>query len=192
LLRDDERGTVVHLDGGTSPLLGAVPRRPVSEERLELAGPSTIVAYTDGLVEQREHVIDEGIARLETALRSVDPGRAPSAVADLLLREVAGTTAVHDDIALLVLRYAGVPSHVDIELPRDAGGLARTRSRLARWLDERGVEGAARSAADRELDAAFEDAAGAPADETAPRLQLVHADGAVEVTVAAGVAPIVS
>jgi serine phosphatase RsbU (regulator of sigma subunit) len=191
LLRDDGGGGVTRLDGGHSPLLGVVQRRPIPEARMELSRPATIVAYTDGLVEQRREIIDDGIGRLEAALASAGDARSAGALADDLLREVAGVTA-RDDIALLVLRYAGVPDRVDIELPRDDAALARTRARLHRWPEGRGIAGAARAAAEHELDAAVAEAAAAPADEPAPRLRASDVGGAVEVEIDQGVAPIVS
>ena len=63
-------GTTELLDGVRRPLLG-VPRAtagPLVEHRAFPPG-SMFVAYTDGLVERRGELIDEGIARLRGVLR---------------------------------------------------------------------------------------------------------------------------
>lgn len=73
------------------------------------AGPGdVVVAYTDGLVEDRSLPVDEGIARLVAALDGADPRDGPEAVADRLLdcmgRAGGGN---EDDIAVVVLQLVG-------------------------------------------------------------------------------------
>ncbi|MFC4145090.1 SpoIIE family protein phosphatase [Micromonospora mangrovi] len=87
-------------------MLGVHPGGPRREQGLELLPGSTLVLYTDGLVERRDDVLDQGIAELTLRLEQVgdlDPER----VCDLLL-EVA-PTGHEDDIALLVMRCCGPP-----------------------------------------------------------------------------------
>ncbi len=118
LLRDDETREVMRLEAAQSPVLAHVSRSVVSEGRLELPSRATLVAYTDGMVERRDRVIDEGIERLSAALRAAHPGLTASALADGLIRDVAAVTDADDDIALLVMRFAAAPTSVDIELDR--------------------------------------------------------------------------
>ena len=82
-------------------MLAHVSRSVVSEGRLALPLRATLVAYTDGMVERRDRVIDEGIERLRAALHAADPGLTASALADGLIRDVAAVTDADDDIALL-------------------------------------------------------------------------------------------
>jgi len=49
--------------------LGVTPGEPKPSARLTLAGPATIVLYTDGLIERRGETLDVGLTRLERRLR---------------------------------------------------------------------------------------------------------------------------
>ena len=75
-------------------------------------------SHTDGVIERRDQVIDEGIDRLEPAFRSADPGLSADELANMLIREVAVVTAADDDIALLVLRLPGAVRHRPARTPR--------------------------------------------------------------------------
>jgi serine phosphatase RsbU (regulator of sigma subunit) len=109
LLRDDDTGAVTRLDLAQAPPLGFASPDAVIEGELALPPRATLLAYTDGVIERRDRVIDEGIERLEQALRSADPGLSADELADKLIREVAEVTGADDDIALLVLRLLPKP-----------------------------------------------------------------------------------
>jgi serine phosphatase RsbU (regulator of sigma subunit) len=68
-----------------------------------LARGSTVVLYTDGLVERRHESIDEGLARLVDVAGGVGPGRDPEALCDALLRDVHA--ADHDDDVCIVAAH---------------------------------------------------------------------------------------
>ncbi|MGW7330623.1 PP2C family protein-serine/threonine phosphatase [Streptomyces sp. NPDC054840] len=97
-------GTVTFLDQATDPPLGARPehtRRP--EDRLAFAEGSTLVLYTDGLIERRREDIDVGLGRLADALvrhRAADP----ETLAEALLAELIPAGGLTDDTALVILR----------------------------------------------------------------------------------------
>ena len=145
LLRDDDSGSITPLSEAQFSLLGPVAARPVVDAQLALPRHATLVAYTDGMVERRDEVIDAGIDRLAAALRDAAPSCAADALADRLLHEVAEVTAADDDIALLVMRFGDVPAVVEMDLPADLLALAEARRRVELWLAARGV-GAATSA----------------------------------------------
>lgn len=65
---------------------------------------STVVFYTDGLIEDRERPIDEGLELLRRSLEGVQ--LAPEELCDHLLRSLAREGGGEDDIALLVMRAA--------------------------------------------------------------------------------------
>jgi serine phosphatase RsbU (regulator of sigma subunit) len=100
---------LVHADGTTEvlddlrrPLLG-VPRvnaGPLVEHRALPPG-SLFVAYTDGLVERRGELIDDGIARLGSVLRR--ERASPETMADRVLEQMVGTEN-EDDIALVIVQ----------------------------------------------------------------------------------------
>jgi serine phosphatase RsbU (regulator of sigma subunit) len=97
-------GTVEFLDQATDPPLGARPRhqsRP--QASVGFTAGSTLVLYTDGLIERRREDIDVGLARLASTL-SRNPRSDPDTLADTLLAELIPPTGATDDTALVVLR----------------------------------------------------------------------------------------
>jgi serine phosphatase RsbU (regulator of sigma subunit) len=76
---------------------------PRPQARAPFVEGSTLVLYTDGLIERRTEDIDAGLARLADALahhRHSDP----EALADALLADLLPTSGNTDDTALIVLR----------------------------------------------------------------------------------------
>jgi serine/threonine-protein kinase RsbW len=188
LLRDDETGVVIHLDRAQSPVLAPVARTVGLEEQVALPRHATLVAYTDGMVEQRDQVIDDGIGRLVTELRSAGASVTADTLADTLIRDVAEVIAAADDVALLVMRFADIPREIDMELPPDPAALAETRRRLRLWMLARGV-GAERCAETLTAisDAVLAELAAADPD-AAPlgiRLRLAHEGDEVRVSASA-------
>ena len=95
-------GSVEILAGRPQLLLGLDPRTARREAVVDLVAGSTLLFYSDGLVERRTADLDQGIARLVDALaRRGDAD--PEELCDLLLAEV-GAAQNDDDIALLVLK----------------------------------------------------------------------------------------
>ena len=139
--------SITPLTGAQFSLLGPVAVRPVLDGRLALPRHATLVAYTDGMVERRDEVIDAGIDRLAAALRAAGSELPADELADRLLHEVAEVTAADDDIALLVMRFGGTPAVVEMDLPADLLALAEARRRVELWLAARGVGAARRAAA---------------------------------------------
>jgi serine phosphatase RsbU (regulator of sigma subunit) len=95
---------VVVLEGARQSLLG-LPLRPQRMARERFPRGSTLVMYTDGLIERRTEVFDAGIARLERELRAADPGTDARTLALRLLERCRETADVRaDDTALIVVR----------------------------------------------------------------------------------------
>ena len=107
LLRDDVSGEVTRLDLAQAPPLGFASPEAIREARVTLPRRATLLAYTDGVIERRDRVIDEGIERLEAVLADAGPDLSAADLADRVIREVAAVTAANDDSALLVLRLLG-------------------------------------------------------------------------------------
>jgi anti-sigma regulatory factor (Ser/Thr protein kinase) len=80
----------------------------VRDEVVVLDEGTLVALYTDGLVEQRGHDIDAGIAALAEALRS-DSGDYPS-MAARVVDEVVLLGSDGDDIALLLVRALAAPA----------------------------------------------------------------------------------
>ncbi|MFC9755909.1 SpoIIE family protein phosphatase [Streptomyces sp. NPDC056921] len=113
---------------------------PFEEVEVELKEGSLLALYTDGLVESRDHPLDEGLEALRAAL--VEPERPIEDVCDHVLSTLE-TGHGEDDIALLVARIQGLPADAvgDWRLPREPRSVGRARElargRLLDWgLDD--------------------------------------------------------
>ncbi|NIZ91466.1 SpoIIE family protein phosphatase [Kineococcus rubinsiae] len=95
-------GTTEVLEGDPELLIGLFPDTPRSD-RVHLLPPgSTLLLYTDGLIEHRGRSIDDGIADLRRVLATC-AGCDPDELLDHVLRELVGD-APEDDCALLAVR----------------------------------------------------------------------------------------
>nr|WP_269205181.1 SpoIIE family protein phosphatase [Motilibacter aurantiacus] len=105
-------GTAQLLERPADLLLGLAPDIPRADHSAVLTPGSTVVLYTDGLVERRGEELDEGLARL--AMTAARLHALPlEQLCDRLLAELAG--GADDDIALVALR-----AHPE-DRPRPAG-----------------------------------------------------------------------
>ena len=95
------RGSAEYLAQTHGPPLGVGTAYAMSQRQLN-AG-DTIVLYTDGLIERRGEVIDEGLDRLRRAAETIVP--ASNTTADQLYRLLVPSMLHNDDIAILVLRF---------------------------------------------------------------------------------------
>jgi PAS domain S-box-containing protein len=135
----DPEGHAEYLEVPPDPPLGVFESASHSEAEVTLEPGSTLVLYTDGLVEQRGVSIDEGLEALRAAAR--DPGEDPDALCKRLIQAMLDVRDADDDIALLVLRALPVPpGPFRLELPADPERLGSMRRQLVRWLHARGVE----------------------------------------------------
>ncbi|MFF2959441.1 SpoIIE family protein phosphatase [Streptomyces sp. NPDC057963] len=113
---------------------------PFEEVEVELKEGALLALYTDGLVESRDHPLDEGLHALRGAL--VAPERPLEDVCDHVLTTL-DTRHGEDDIALLMARIRGLPVDAvgDWRLPREPRSVGRARElardQLIAWeLDE--------------------------------------------------------
>ena len=98
LLRGPD-GAVSLLDEARGVLLGLeTHNRP--EKAVTFAPGSSMVLFTDGLVERRDETFDTGIARLATALKAALPPD-PATLCDALIEQCAPHNDRDDDIAIL-------------------------------------------------------------------------------------------
>ncbi|WP_405940477.1 PAS domain-containing SpoIIE family protein phosphatase/ATP-binding protein [Streptomyces sp. NBC_00726] len=103
---------------------------PFEEVEVELKEGALLALYTDGLVESRDHPLDEGLAALRKAL--AEPAQPLEDVCDRVLGSLH-TRHGEDDIALLMARIQGLPTEAvgDWRLPREPRSVGRARE-LAR------------------------------------------------------------
>ena len=102
LLRPD--GSAIYLEGGRSVPIGAVDAAVYVEDEVAIDPGSTILLYTDGLVERRGASIDDG---LDMLLRSAVRGpNDVDALLSHLIADLVGRYHPVDDIALLAFRLS--------------------------------------------------------------------------------------
>jgi serine phosphatase RsbU (regulator of sigma subunit) len=83
-------------------LLGVDPECARAEREVTVAAGSTLLLYTDGLVERRDRSIDEGLDRLVALLGGL-ADRTPDEVCDAVLTGMLVQTP-QDDVALVAVR----------------------------------------------------------------------------------------
>jgi PAS domain S-box-containing protein len=136
LLLDEDGARLLDDPAALGAVLGVRPRRPYREVTRRLAPGSSLVLYTDGLVERRGEGLDDGMERLLAvagALAGEGPGTAVAGLVDGLLTS-AGPA---DDVALLVVRL--VPEPLEVELPAVARSMARLRRVVEQWGTRAGL-----------------------------------------------------
>lgn len=124
----------VHLLEGGGPPLGSAGEIVFHEQTAALTPGSTILLYTDGLVEVRGEPLDEGLSRL---LRTAAEGRSddPAALLEHLVGSLLGAGAGPDDVALLALHAAPLdPVHLRLRLNAVPSSMPLLRHTLRRWL----------------------------------------------------------
>ena len=104
---------VRHADGTTTMIVE--PRNPPLGIGTKFTGAtapvdegSTLVLYTDGLIERRSESLDVGFDRLRAACARA--ASAPGALCDQVMDALIGETANEDDIAMVALRYTDRPA----------------------------------------------------------------------------------
>jgi serine phosphatase RsbU (regulator of sigma subunit)/anti-sigma regulatory factor (Ser/Thr protein kinase) len=126
-------GRADFLTGEPGLPLGVTTGYRYPELRATLDPGSTVLLYTDGLVEKRGEPLDVGLERLRevAAGAPVDPlENLCKRVLDALVTEVPG-----DDVALLAVRMLPPEAGpLDLELPAESGALATLRRRLGAWI----------------------------------------------------------
>ncbi|MFD4540240.1 SpoIIE family protein phosphatase [Streptomyces bauhiniae] len=125
-------GTVEFPDVPAGPPLG-LGGLPFETADLELPEDSRLVLYTDGLVEDRERDIDEGLDLLRDALRHA-PGASPEETCRTVLDRLPVRPT--DDVALIVAetRVLGEDQVATWEVPADPAAVSEIRSRVTRQL----------------------------------------------------------
>jgi PAS domain S-box-containing protein len=136
----DPDGEAHYLDSAHNPPLGVFDSPDHMEITTKLAPGSTIVLYTDGLVEERGVSIDQGLEALRLAA-SQDLCH-PDELCDRLVDAMLAIHPANDDIAVLALRaLPEAPPPLHLELPSDPTQLADMRRDLGRWLRDAGASG---------------------------------------------------
>jgi serine phosphatase RsbU (regulator of sigma subunit)/anti-sigma regulatory factor (Ser/Thr protein kinase) len=127
------------LDGARGVPVGVLPYASFEEAGARLEPGSTLVLYTDGLVEERGISIEIRLEELQRV--ASEPFDGPNELCERLLRDLLPEGPGQDDVAVLALTTA--PASTDrlaLTLPAEPEALITARRALRNWLAEVGVE----------------------------------------------------
>jgi PAS domain S-box-containing protein len=132
-------GEARFLEDVPSPPMGVMETPRYRERTVHVEPGSTLLLYTDGLVERSTEVLDVGFARLrEAAIAGADVDALCAAVAKAL-EDPAATQA--DDVTMIALHaLAALDERVVLKVAGDPGALTSVRDTVRRWLREAGAD----------------------------------------------------
>ncbi|UXA06902.1 SpoIIE family protein phosphatase [Mycobacterium sp. SMC-2] len=136
VLVGSEPGTTAMLTDAASVPLAVRRTEPRPQSSRVLPRGSTLMLFTDGLVERKHESIDDGIDRAAAVLAKTTTLPLDS-VADAVLRELAPAAGYDDDVAMVIYRHQQSPLRIETEA--SAERLVGIRHRLADWLDSAGL-----------------------------------------------------
>ena len=126
------------LEGGRSVPIGAADPAVFRESTAILPPGSSLLLYTDGLVERRDEPLDRRLEKLAAIAGAA--GVELNQLCESVLSGVLGDAEPGDDVALLAVKPLPVAdSGVSLTLPAEPGSLAQLRRRLARFLHATGA-----------------------------------------------------
>jgi serine phosphatase RsbU (regulator of sigma subunit)/anti-sigma regulatory factor (Ser/Thr protein kinase) len=130
-------GSASFLPVQTDVALGVTRAARYREQPFDLEPGSTIVLYTDGVVEVRGEALDEGLERLR---RLAERGHeSVEALCDAIIDEMVADGRPADDVALLAVRLVPLGDRIVTSWPAEADVLASLRHLLRRWLRHHGA-----------------------------------------------------
>jgi len=177
-------GDGAYLVGGRGAPLGALEHPPFTTAKAEFAPGSTLLVYTDGLIEQRGEHPDEGLGRLRAATLAGpdDLGE----LCDHVIDTVLPSYDTDDDVTLLILRTVlDSAERLDMEVVGDEPSLRAFRGTLRRWLAAAGSTQEEQQDVTMAANEAIQNAIehGHRLTRRSVEVSLVRGDGSVEVTV---------
>lgn len=125
-------GTTRLLEDGRSLPLAVRPGTPRPEGSCTIRARSTLLLYTDGLVERRRRPLTAGIDQAGKALRDGRDTAVDDLATDVMTR-LAPADGYDDDVALLLYRH---PAPLEMSFPAESAQLAPVRKTLRGWLDQ--------------------------------------------------------
>jgi GAF domain-containing protein/anti-sigma regulatory factor (Ser/Thr protein kinase) len=133
VIRPDGDADYLPLQGTLA--LGASPLASYRCDAHPFPTGSTIVLYTDGLVERRGHSIDDGLEQLRTIARG---GGDLEALCSALVEQMVPRDAP-DDVAIAAARIPAISDRLSARWPAEKEALIGVRQVLRRWLYAHGA-----------------------------------------------------
>ena len=129
------------LEGGRSVPIGASDPAVFREASAVLPPGSSLLLYTDGLVERRDVGLEERLGQLAEVAGAA--GDDLDALCNRVIELVLGDGDPGDDVALLAVRpLPAAAERISLTLPAEPASLAGLRRRLARFLHATGASDA--------------------------------------------------
>jgi PAS domain S-box-containing protein len=137
-------GEARYLEDVPSPPMGVVEAPRYRQRTLQLAPGSSLLLYTDGLVEKPTEPLDVGLERLREAAHAAGPQAGADALCEQVIGALGGAAeAQADDVTMIALHALPVlGERVALEVAGDPGALSATRDTVRRWLGEAGADAA--------------------------------------------------
>ena len=126
------------LEGGRSVPIGASDPAVFREASAVLPPGSSLLLYTDGLVERRDEGLDKRLDKLAAVAGGAGDGL--DVLCERVIEAVLGRGEPGDDVALLAVRpLPAVSDRISLTLPAEPSSLSGLRRRLARFLHATGA-----------------------------------------------------
>jgi anti-sigma regulatory factor (Ser/Thr protein kinase) len=117
--------------------LGVMRLSPYTESATTLEPGSTVILYTDGLVEGRDLPLADGLEALRRRVEEGPPE--PEALCRWVIGSIDRPEGFRDDVALLAFQLTPPGETVSMTLPTQPASLASLRRTLAPWLRTAGA-----------------------------------------------------
>ncbi len=131
-------GETYFAEGPAGSPLGVVPFPTYEETTIPLVPGSTVLLYTDGLVERTDASLDDGLEWLKGFAAGV--AAHPDELCGALLKARFRDEPPRDDVALLAVRLEPVSiEHMELSFRAEPESLAPMRRALGRWLRAAGA-----------------------------------------------------
>jgi anti-sigma regulatory factor (Ser/Thr protein kinase)/putative methionine-R-sulfoxide reductase with GAF domain len=129
----DSNGDIEALDDLPQVPIGAAASVMFEEHVASFPAGSSLILYTDGLIERPGESLDVGMQRLRAASAADLPAEG---LCDELVGLLLDDDEPNDDVAILVAQMAPATDHLHVSLPATASRLALLRRLMHRWLDQ--------------------------------------------------------
>jgi serine phosphatase RsbU (regulator of sigma subunit)/anti-sigma regulatory factor (Ser/Thr protein kinase) len=136
VIAPDGSGSFLPVTGDVALGVSSVSR--YREHVLPLPAGSTVVLYTDGVIEVRGEPLDVGLERLR---RIAERGHdSVEDLCDAVIGELVADGRPSDDVALIAMRVQPLADALVTRWPAQAAVLADVRHLLRRWLGHHGAD----------------------------------------------------
>jgi len=130
-------GTASYLEVPAGVALGVTRGARYRQESYRIEPGSTVVLFTDGVVEVRGESLDVGLERLRRLAERGHPSVA--ALCDGIIDEMVTDGRPADDVALLAVELLPLGDELSTRWPAQPESLASVRHLLRRWLRHHGA-----------------------------------------------------